>query len=185
LDETWFGRLARPALHGRSEAGEPLRLTEQSVAKDDPDPKEAISCYGLYVPELEKVWLRFVDGRPVSGITACFLSWCCQKLRAAGKKVRVLIRDDASWHISKEVGGWITSHNRGVKNGGDEGVRIMSCLLPKKSPWPNSMEPEWVHGKRKVVEPHGLLTAYGLAERVCGVFDCPHYEHLSIAENVA
>ncbi len=28
-----------------------------SVAKDDPDPK-AISCYGLFVPEFEKMWLR-------------------------------------------------------------------------------------------------------------------------------
>jgi hypothetical protein len=64
-------------------------------------------------------------------------------------------------------------------------VRIISCLLPKKSPWLNSMEPKWVHSKRKVVEPHGLLTAYELAERVCVVFDCPHYEHLSIAENAA
>ena len=64
LDETWFSRLARPALKSWSEAGEPLRLIEQSVAKDDPDPK-AISCYGLYVPEFEKVWVRFVDGRPV------------------------------------------------------------------------------------------------------------------------
>jgi hypothetical protein len=58
-------------------------------------------------------------------------------------------------------------------------------LLPKKSPWLNSMEPKWVHGKRKVVEPDGLLTVHELAERVCLVFDCPHYEHLSIAENAA
>jgi hypothetical protein len=42
-------------------------------------------------------------------------------------------------------------------------------------------------GKRKVVEPDGddPLGAYELAERVCRVFDCPHYEHLSIAENAA
>jgi hypothetical protein len=46
LDETWFSRLARPSFNSWSEAGEPLRLIEQSVAKDDPDPK-AISCYGL------------------------------------------------------------------------------------------------------------------------------------------
>ena len=183
LDETWFSRLARPALHSWSEAGEPLRLIEQSVAKDDPDPK-AISCYGLYVPELEKVWVRFVDGRPVSGITTRFLSWCSQKLRETDNRVWVLIWDNASWHISKEVREWIASHNRGVKSSG-EGVRIVSCLLPIKSPWLNSMEPKWVHGKRKVVEPEGLLTAHELAERVCGVFDCPHYEHLSIAENAA
>ena len=90
LDETWFSRLARPSLNSWSDAGEPLRLVEQSVTKDDPDPK-AISCYGLYVPELEKVWVRFVDGRPVSSITTRFLSWCCRKLQAAGKKVWVLI----------------------------------------------------------------------------------------------
>ncbi len=187
LDETWFSRLARPSLNSWSEAGEPLRLIEQSVAKDDPsEATKAISCYGLYVPELEKVWVRFVDGRPVSGITTRFLSWCSEKLQAAGKRVWVLIWDNASWHISKEVREWIASHNREVKNSGSEaGVRIISCLLPTKSAWLNSMEPKWVHGKRKVVEPEGLLPAYELAERVCAVFDCPHYEHLFIPENAA
>jgi hypothetical protein len=63
-----------------SETGEPLRLIEQSVEKDDPD-RKAISCYGLYVPGFGKVWVRFVDGRPVSSITTRFLSWCCQKLQ--------------------------------------------------------------------------------------------------------
>ena len=62
-DEIWWSRLAVPSVHSWSEAGRPLRLVEQSLPKDDPDPK-AISCYGLYVPELEEVWLRFVDGRP-------------------------------------------------------------------------------------------------------------------------
>ena len=68
LDETWWSRrLALPSLHSWADAGEPLRLVGHSVAKDElPDPK-AISCYGLYVPEFEQVWVRFVDGRPVSG----------------------------------------------------------------------------------------------------------------------
>jgi hypothetical protein len=30
-----------------------------------------------------------------------------------------------------------------------------------------------------------LLGAYELADRVCRVFDCPHYEHLSISQKVA
>jgi hypothetical protein len=182
-DETWFSRFWRPSLNSWSDAGRPLRLVEQSVEKDDPDPK-AISCYGLYLPEFEKVWLRFVDGRPVSGITTRFLSWCSEKLEAVGKKVWLLIWDNASWHISREVRAWIASHNRWVKKGGS-GVRIIGCLLPKKSPWLNSMEPKWVHGKRQVVEPNGLLRAHELAERVCAAFGCPHYEHLSIPENAA
>ncbi len=182
-DETWFSRLQRPSLHSWAQAGNPLRLVEQSVEKDDPDPK-AISCYGLYLPEFERVWLRFVDGRPVSSITTRFLEWCSERLAEVGKKVWLLIWDNASWHISKEVREWMASHNREVKKGGS-GVRIISCLLPKKSPWLNPMEPRWVHSKRRVIEPDGLLTAYELAERVCSAFDCPHYEHLSIPENVA
>jgi hypothetical protein len=102
LDECWWRRVAQPNLHSFSEAGEPLRLVEQSLEKGDPDPK-AISCYGLSVPELEKTWLRFVDGRPVSAITKRFLEWCSEKLAAIGKKVWVLIWDNASWHISRKV----------------------------------------------------------------------------------
>ncbi len=146
-DECWWSRLALPTLSSWAEEGKPLRLIQQSVATNDPEPK-AVSCYGLYLPELGDTWLRFVDGRPVSSITTRFLGWCCEKLEAAGKKVLLLIWDNASWHVSKEVGRWLGRHNRGVKESG-EGVRIVSCLLPKQSPWLNAIEPKWVHGKRK------------------------------------
>jgi DDE superfamily endonuclease len=100
------------------------------------------------------------------------------------EKVLLLIWDNASWHVSKEVRWWLGKHNRRVKESGF-GVRIVSCLLPKQSPWLNSIEPKWVHAKRKVVEPDRLLGAYELAERVCRVFDCPHYEHLTVPQEVA
>lgn len=176
--------MALPTLSSFSEEGKPLRLLQRSVPKDDPEPK-AVSCYGLYLPGIDETWLRFVDGRPVSSITTQFLEWSLEKLEAAGKKVLLLIWDNASWHVSKEVRRWLGRHNREVKkSGGEAGVRIVSCLLPKQSPWLNAIEPKWVHGKRKVVEPDGLLGAYELAERVCRVFDCPHYEHLSIPRKV-
>ncbi len=156
---------------------------QQLVTKDDPDPK-ALCCYGLFLPELERTWLRFVDGRPVSAITTRFVQWCCAKLEAIGKKVLVLIWDNAPWHVSKEVRRWIGTHNRAVKKS-VSGVRIISCLLPKQSPWLNSIEPKWVHGKRRVMETDGLLGARELAERVCAAFECPHYEHLSLPEKVS
>jgi hypothetical protein len=184
-DECWWSRVALPTLSTFSEEKKPLRLVQRSVAKDDPDPK-AISCYGLYLPRLDDMWIRFVDGRPVSGITTRFLSWCCEKLEAVGKKVLLLIWDNASWHASKEVRRWLGRHNRRVKNGGvGEGVRIVSCFLPKQSPWLNAIEPKWVHGKRRVVEFDGVLGSNELADRVCGAFGCPHHEHLSIAQEVA
>lgn len=182
-DECWFSRFERLSLHSWSEAGDPECLFEKEARRDDPDPK-ALAAYGLYVPELKESWLRFVDGRPVSSITTQFLQWCTEKLEARGKKALLLIWDNASWHKSYEVRDWITAHNRRVKASGC-GVRIVPCLLPTKSPWLNAIEPKWVHTKRKVVEPERLLGAYELADRVCGVFGCPHYEHLSIPQDVS
>jgi hypothetical protein len=182
-DECWWSRVSLPTLSSWAEEGKPMRLIQQSVAKDDPDPK-AISCYGLYLPELDQTWLRFVDGRPVSSITTQFLGWCTHKLEAIGKKFLLLIWDNASWHTSREVRRWLGKHNRQVKKRG-KGVRIVSCFLPKQSPWLNAIEPKWVHSKRKVVEAEGLLSSYELADRVCGVFGSPHYEHLSITQEVA
>ena len=170
-------------MHSWAEAGKPARLLEKEARKDDSDPK-ALSCYGLYVPELKESWLRFVDGRPVSSITTQFLSWCCHRLRQRGKEALLLIWDNASWHKSREVRGWISAHNRCVKATG-RGVRIVPCLLPTKSPWLNAIEPQWIPGKRKVAEPERLLGAYELAERVCKVFGCAHEEHLSIPQEVA
>jgi hypothetical protein len=184
LDECWWSRVALPTLSSWGEEGKPLRLVQRSVAKDDPEPK-AVSCYGLYLPELDgQTWLRFVDGRPVSSVTTQFLEWSVEKLEEIGKKVVLLIWDNASWHVSKEVRRWLGRHNRRVKESGG-GVRIVSCLLPKQSPWLNAIEPKWVHGKRKVVEPDRLLGAHELAERVCRVFGCPHHEHLSVPQEVA
>jgi hypothetical protein len=191
LDETWWSRFERPALHGWSEEGRPLRLVEQTPVKDDPDPK-ALAAYGMLVRSKssdprgweQRVWLRFVEGRPVSPITTQFLGWCCDELAAEGKKALLLVWDNASWHKSKLVKGWIASHNRQVRETG-LGVRIVVCFLPKKSPWLNPIEPMWIHAKRKVVEPEGLLGAYELADRVCRVFGCPHYEHLAIPQEVA
>jgi DDE superfamily endonuclease len=159
-------------------------LLQKEAKKDEPDPK-ALSCYGLYLPELGgATWLRFVDGRPVSAITTQFLQWSCQRLEELGKKALLLVWDNASWHKSKFVKEWIVVHNRGVKERG-RGVRIVPCFLPKKSPWLNAIEPKWVHGKRKVVEPDSVLAAHELADRVCEVFECAHEPHLSIPQEVA
>jgi len=82
--------------------GQPLRLVEQSVPRDDPSPK-ALACYGLWVPERQATWLRFVDGRPVSTLTEQFLGWCADDASAQGMTTLVLVWDNASWHRSRQV----------------------------------------------------------------------------------
>ena len=189
-DEVWWSRVRQPHLHAWAPEGEALHLVEQTVAKCDPDPK-ALACYGLLIscpaaPESlpEQVWLRFVEGRPVSALTIQYLAWCCEQLEMRGKKVLILIWDNASWHISKEVRNWIRAHNRTVRQHG-QAVRIMPCYLPTKSPWLNRIEPHWVHGKRNIVEPARLLTAHEVVNRICAYFHCAHEPHLTLTETVS
>ncbi len=189
-DEVWWSRLAQPALHSWAEPDRPLRLVEQAVAQDDPDPK-ALACYGLLLradPTDERAGaelrLRFVDGRPVSAVTIAYLDWCCRKLHAAGKEALLLVWDNAPWHVSQQVRTWIRDHNRRVKQAG-RGVRIIACYLPSKSPWLNAIEATWGHGKRRVVEADGLLTTNELADRVCAAYGCPHEPHLVMPTKVS
>jgi transposase len=181
-DEVWWSRIARPALSSWSPTGQPLRLVEQTVPADDPHPK-ALACYGLWLPDAEDLWLRFVDRRPISGVTTQFLGWCADRLAQAGKTALFLIWDQASWHISKVVRQWIGMHNRQVKASG-EGVRIIHFELPSKSPWLNPIEAKWLHGKRRVIEPDRVLSAHELEKRVYAAFTCQPEPHLTNAENV-
>jgi hypothetical protein len=151
-------------------SGERLRLPVHAADRADPDPK-ALACYGLWLPECERMFLRFVEGRPVSAVTCAFLAWIGEQLAAEGVRVLALIWDNASWHISREVRTWITAQNRHIKAAGC-GCRLLVCRLPSRSPWLNPIEPKWVHGKRAVVEPQRKLTGDELKQRLCEHYRC-------------
>jgi hypothetical protein len=177
-------------MHAWSEDGRPLRLLEQSLAKGDTEPK-ALSCYGLLgswqeagQERRQAIWLRFVDGRPLSEITLAFLEYSCAKVEALGKSVLAIIWDNAGWHESKRVHGWVREHNREVKACG-KGVRLLICRLPVKSPWLNSIEPHWLHAKRQVAEADRVLGSQETEQRACAYFGCQLEPHLAIANKAA
>lgn len=189
-DETWWSRLAQPTLQTWRPEQHPLRLLEKLRPKTDSDPK-ALACYGLLVRDftapaapIDQVWLRVAAGRPVSTVTIEFLAWVCPKLEARGKTALLLVWENASWHRSQAVRRWLRAHNRQVKHAGN-GIRIVNCRLPVKSPWLNPLEPHWVHGKRAVVEPDRVLSAAELIDRVYAYFGCSHEEPLPIPQKVA
>lgn len=171
-----------------------MRLVEQTVAtprKGQPPNPKAMACYGLLTrhdgtptTRAEALWLRFVDGRPISAVTTQFLDWCAQQTTAAGHRALLLVWDNASWHVSAAVRSWVHAHNRQVKHTG-QGARLRVCPLPTKSPWLNPIEPKWVHGKRAIVEPARLLTPTELEERVCTDYCGDRHPHLTITEQVA
>ncbi len=166
-------------------------MVEQTVADDDPDPN-ALACYGLLLRQhratdqttavADELWLRVVDGRPVSAVTERFLRWCCDRLAAMGVTTLVLVWDNAAWHGSGILRRWLRDHNQQAHRTG--GVRLVPCFLPTKSPWLNPIEPKWVHAKRRVVAPARLLTARELEHRVCAAFAHPVSAHLTIPQEV-
>jgi DDE superfamily endonuclease len=171
-DETWWTRLAQPEL--RAWAGqEPLRLRPNERGGG----KEALACYGLLRADTGAMLLRFVEGRPVSSVTEDFLAWLCERFAAEGKKVFVLVWDNAAWHVSKRVRRWIGEHNRRVKREG--GCKIRVCGLPVKAPWLNPIEPKWLHGKRAIVEPDRKLSPDEVRQRVHQHYRCEAHEPLS------
>lgn len=186
-DEVWWSRLAQPAMHAWAPDAQALRLVEKALPKDDPEPK-ALACYGLLLrhgpTQPEQMLLRFVVGRPVSAETIAFLAWSSERLAAQGLTAVLLIWDNASWHRSQAVRHWIRQHNQRVKQGA-EGVRIVVCHLPSKSPWLNPIEPKWVHGKRAVSEPDRLLSAAELEARVYAYYGCECEPHLVMPKKVA
>ena len=151
--------------------GDPLRLVGNARAPKGQGP-EALACYGVFRQDTGAMLLRFTEGRPVSAVTEDFLGWVCERLAAEGKKVFVLVWDNAAWHVSKRVRKWIARHNRAADRKG--GCRIRVCGLPVKAPWLNPIEPKWAHGKRAVVEPGRKLTPDELRQRVCDYFGCPN-----------
>ena len=186
-DEVWWSRLAQPDHHRWVANDSITRLQERQRDKDDRDP-QALACYGLLVRRrphhVDQLLLRCVDGRPVSAVTTDFVTWCCERLTQQGVTGLLLIWDNASWHKSELVRGWLRAHNRRVKQMG-QGVRIVSCLLPSKRPWLNPIEPKWVHGKRAVAEPDRMLSADELEARICAYYRCAREAHLVMPEKVA
>jgi hypothetical protein len=122
-----------------------------------------------------------VEGRPVSAVTTQLLAWLTARLAAEGKTARLLVWDNASWHISQAVRAWLKAHNRCAKR--DGGCRVVVCRLPTKSLWLNRIEPKWVHGKRAIAEPERQLSVEALEHRICAYYECEQLEH--IAQQVA
>lgn len=124
-DEVWFSRYATPHLHIWTE-GKALALELKTPSQSKTVPK-ALACYGILRKDTGEMLLRFVEGRPVSGVTTQFLQWLLDLLGAQGKQVFVMFWDNASWHVSWEVQKWIKEHNGRVKGKGKGGCRLLAC----------------------------------------------------------
>ena len=95
-----------------------------------------------------------------------------------------MIWDNASWHIGREVQSLDRKAQPSAreKRWWGEARRLSGAHEGSVA---QSHRARVVHGKRKVVEPNGMLAAYELAERVCAAFGCARWGHPSVTKNVA
>jgi len=124
-DEVWWRRVAQPQRRTWVKPAQPLRVVDQTVAKDAPDPK-ARAGSGVLRAAVDRVWLRYVAGRPVSPVPTPFLGGCCARLATDGTRVVVLVGDNAAWQRSRDVRAWIRTHNRQATPTG-RGGRLRVC----------------------------------------------------------
>lgn len=132
------------------------------------EPNKALACYGAVRQDTQERYLFFADGQPNTDNTIRMLERLLSVARREEKRVLVVIWDRASWHKSKKLKQWSYMYNQVAKQNGD--VRLLTCLLPIKSPWLNPMEPHWLHAKRKVAEFDCDLSVKVLKERLCADF---------------
>ena len=161
-DECWFSRFAQPKAHAWALPGEALRFVQREPQRDETE--KALACFGAVRQDTGQVTVAFSEGQPNSEHMWAFIRALLAVARQAGKRVVVLIWDNASWHKSRRIEHWIRSYNQRAKATGD--VRLITHLLPIKSPWLNPIEPRWVHAKRGVCEPDGELTPPELRRRI-------------------
>lgn len=165
-DECWFSRFAQPQAHAWAGDGEALRLVQRDPKRGETD--KALACFGAVRQDTDAVLLYFSPGQPNSLHMWLFIIGLLAVARAEGKRVVVLLWDNASWHKSADLRSWIRAYNQAAK-AADE-PRLLTHLLPVKSPWLNPIEPRWVHAKRAVCQPEGELTAPELRRRLCAHF---------------
>jgi hypothetical protein len=93
--------------------------------------------------------------------------------------------ENTSVAAHQQNGAGVDSPTQSASQTEGKGVRILSFFLPTQSPWLNPIEPKWVHAKKVVVEPDGLLSARQLAERICAHFGCSYEPPLTVVEKAS
>ena len=162
-DECWFSRFAQPQAHAWAVPQQPWRRVEREPPRGEKH--KALACFGAVRRDTHEVLLYFSQGQPNSLQQWMFLVGLLAVARAEDKRVVVVIWDNATWHKSKDLRTWIRADNQQAKQLGQP--RLLTHLLPVKSPWLNPIEPRWVHAKRCVCQPLGALSSAELQRRLC------------------
>ncbi len=143
-DESWFSGTPK-AVGQYGQRGQPRTAAV---------PKPAHKCKGAWVlyAALEVLTgrvQRFYAPRCNQTFVRQQLETLLAQAQAAGKRVLVVIWDNASWHTAQALRRWYYRYNQSAKRTGQ--VRLLLVALPSRSPWLNPLEPVFGQAKRHIV----------------------------------
>ena len=174
-DECWFSRFVQPHAHAWAPHKEPLRLQQRDAPYAEP--QQALACFGALRHDTQQVLLYFSHGQPNSHQMWVFIIGLLAQAKTEGKRVLVILWDNASWQKSHAIRRWIRVYNHAAK--GTNEPRLITHLLPSRSPWLNPIEPCWLHAKRAVCEPGAPLSSRQLRTRIAAYFQVTPFFDLS------
>jgi hypothetical protein len=180
----------QPHLHSWSTDGQPLRLVEQTLQAKDTEGK-ALACYGVFpAPLFPGGWLvgrshlaalcgwpsGERDYDPVIGMVLRQVAAAGQTGMDPGLGQCPLAYQSCGSRLDPR------SQSAGERN---RPGRPHFCLpAADQKPLAPPIEPKWVHGKRRIVEPDRMLPPLEMEERISAALDCPREDHLSLSKNV-
>ncbi|MHB1007584.1 MAG: helix-turn-helix domain-containing protein [Chloroflexota bacterium] len=96
-----------------SARGQRAPASARNLGRNGQTVRNAIAAFnesGLACPRLGST-VPHTLARPldanVGPLSIQFLEWVCERLESLGKKAFLLVWDNASWHISKQVRAWL------------------------------------------------------------------------------
>jgi len=143
-DESWFSGTPKAV----GSYGQPEQSQARAVVKPAHKCKGAWVLYAVYEVLTGQVQ-RYYAPRCNQTYVRQHLEALLMQYQAAGKRVLVIIWDNASWHKAKALRRWYHRHNQRAKREGL--IRLLIVGLPNRSPWLNPIEPVFGQAKRHVV----------------------------------
>lgn len=94
------------------------------------------------LPHSGEVWLRFLDGRPVSAVTIACLEWCCQAAAQRGTRPLLVVYplpSKSPW-LNPTAPTWVHTRRRVIEPTRLLGARLCHPRRHVSCPYPRSRE---------------------------------------------
>lgn len=143
-DESWFSGNPKP-VGGYGRPGQPQ---DAAVAKPAHKFKGAWVLYAALEVTTGRVHRHYAPRCNQTHVRRQ-LEALLERYQAEGKRVLVVLWDNASWHTAKALRAWYYAYNQRAKREGK--IRLLLVPLPSRSPWLNPLEPVFGQAKRHVV----------------------------------